>query len=69
MPGRPSGFRGPSCLRARSGGPAWAAAEGASGPIAFNDSGDPGIVVYSILESKGDGVLDDPVIGKVSIGQ
>ena len=43
--------------------------EGASGPIAFNESGDPGIVVYSILESKGDGVLDDPVIGKVSIGQ
>ena len=43
--------------------------EGASGPIAFNESGDPGIVTYVILESKGDGVLDDPIIGKVSIGQ
>ena len=43
--------------------------EGASGPISFNESGDPGIVTYVILESKGDGVLDDPIIGKVSIGE
>ena len=43
--------------------------EGASGTIAFNECGDPAIVTYVILESKGDGAIDDPVIGRVSIGQ
>jgi branched-chain amino acid transport system substrate-binding protein len=43
--------------------------EGASGSIAFNDLGDPSIVTYVILESKGDGVIDDPVIGTVTIGR
>lgn len=42
--------------------------EGASGSIAFNDLGDPSIVTYVILESKGDGAVDDPIIGRVTLG-
>ena len=42
--------------------------EGASGAIAFNQLGDPSIVTYVILESKGDGAIDDPVIGRVTLG-
>lgn len=43
--------------------------EGASGAIAFSEHGDPSIVTYVILESKGDGALDDPIIGMVTLGQ
>lgn len=43
--------------------------EGASGAIAFDEFGDPSIVTYVILESKGDGAIDDPVIGRVTLGQ
>jgi branched-chain amino acid transport system substrate-binding protein len=42
--------------------------EGASGAIDFNELGDPSIVTYVILESKGDGAIDDPVIGRVTLG-
>jgi branched-chain amino acid transport system substrate-binding protein len=42
--------------------------EGGSGPIAFNEFGDPSIVSYHILESQGDGSLNDPVIGEVTLG-
>jgi len=42
--------------------------EGASGTIAFNEFGDPSIVTYVILESKGDGAIDDPVVGRVTLG-
>jgi branched-chain amino acid transport system substrate-binding protein len=43
--------------------------EGATGPIAFNDLGDPSIVTYDILQSKGDGAINDPVVGKLTIRQ
>jgi branched-chain amino acid transport system substrate-binding protein len=43
--------------------------EGASGPIAFNDLGDPSIVRYDIMQSKGDGAIDDPVVGTLEIRQ
>lgn len=43
--------------------------EGASGSVAFNELGDPSIVTYVILESRGDGALDDPVIGTVTLTQ
>ena len=43
--------------------------DGASGPIAFDEYGDPSIVTYVILESKGDGAIDDPVIGRVTLGE
>lgn len=43
--------------------------DGASGAIAFDEFGDPSIVTYVILESAGDGALDDPVIGRVTLGQ
>ena len=42
--------------------------EGASGTIAFNEFGDPSIVTYVILEFKGDGAIDDPVVGRVTLG-
>lgn len=42
--------------------------EGASGALAFDEFGDPSIVTYSIFESKGDGALNDPIIGRVSLG-
>ena len=42
--------------------------EGASGALAFNEFGDPTIVTYVVLESKGDGALNDPIIGRVSLG-
>lgn len=43
--------------------------EGASGAIAFDELGDPSIVTYVILESKGDGAIDDPIIGRVTLGE
>jgi branched-chain amino acid transport system substrate-binding protein len=43
--------------------------DGASGPINFNKLGDPSIVTYDILESKGDGALNDPVVGQVTLKQ
>jgi ABC-type branched-subunit amino acid transport system substrate-binding protein len=43
--------------------------DGASGAIAFDEFGDPSIVTYVILESKGDGAIDDPVIGRVTLGE
>jgi branched-chain amino acid transport system substrate-binding protein len=43
--------------------------EGASGPINFDAHGDPSIVTYVVLESKGDGAIDDPIIGRVTIGK
>jgi branched-chain amino acid transport system substrate-binding protein len=42
--------------------------EGATGAIDFNEFGDPSVVTYVVLQSKGDGAIDDPVIGKVTIG-
>jgi ABC-type branched-subunit amino acid transport system substrate-binding protein len=42
--------------------------EGATGPIAFNQFGDPSIVTYVVLQSQGDGAVDDPVVGKLHIG-
>lgn len=42
--------------------------EGASGALAFDEFGDPTIVTYVVLESQGDGALNDPVIGRVSLG-
>ena len=42
--------------------------EGASGALDFNEFGDPTIVTYVILASKGDGALNDPIIGRVSLG-
>jgi ABC-type branched-subunit amino acid transport system substrate-binding protein len=43
--------------------------QGATGPIAFNQLGDPSIVSYVVLQSKGDGAVDDPVVGKLQIGR
>jgi len=43
--------------------------DGASGPIEFNALGDPSIVTYDVLQSKGDGALNDPVIGQVTLKQ
>jgi len=43
--------------------------QGATGPIAFNDLGDPTILQYDIMQSKGDGAIDDPIIGKIEIRQ
>jgi branched-chain amino acid transport system substrate-binding protein len=43
--------------------------DGGSGAIAFDDLGDPSIVTYVILESKGDGAIDDPIIGRVTLGE
>jgi ABC-type branched-subunit amino acid transport system substrate-binding protein len=43
--------------------------EGATGPIAFNQLGDPSIVTYVVLQSQGDGAVDDPVVGKLQIGR
>jgi branched-chain amino acid transport system substrate-binding protein len=43
--------------------------QGASGQIAFNELGDPAIVTYVVLESKGDGALDDPIIGRTTLGK
>lgn len=43
--------------------------EGASGSIAFKENGDPSIVTYVVLESQGDGATDDPIIGRVELGQ
>jgi ABC-type branched-subunit amino acid transport system substrate-binding protein len=42
--------------------------DGGSGEIAFDEFGDPSIVSYVILESQGDGAIDDPVIGRVTLG-
>ena len=42
---------------------------GASGPIAFNDHGDPTIMNYNIAESKGDGAIDDPITDKIQLIQ
>ncbi len=35
--------------------------------IAFDELGDPSIVTYVILESKGDGAIDDPIIGSLQV--
>jgi len=43
--------------------------EGASGALAFDSGGEPAIVTYAILESAGDGALDDKIIGRVTLGQ
>jgi ABC-type branched-subunit amino acid transport system substrate-binding protein len=43
--------------------------QGATGPIAFNQLGDPSIVSYVVLQSQGDGAVDDPVVGKLQIGR
>ncbi len=43
--------------------------DGASGPIDFNQYGDPSIVTYNVLKSSGDGAVNDPVIGQVTLKQ